>query len=306
METKRILVTGGLGTVGLPLVSLIRNRGHEVWILDRSHNNDRQYLRCDIGEFRQVESVFDRQNFDIVYHLAAEFGRNNGEDFYETLWKSNAIGVKNILRLQERKKFKMVFTSSSEIYGDYGGTMEENVPLKHPIRQLNDYAMTKWVNEMQIMNSMERFGTETVILRLFNTYGPGEYYSGYRSAICLFVYRALHEMPYEVYLNHHRSSCYIDDTVRTMANVANNFTPGETYNIAGDEYHDIKEISDIVLSQLGKDDSLVTYVEKEPHNTLDKRADTTKAKRYLEHKETIKLVDGIGRTIEWQRAVYNV
>lgn len=278
METKKILVAGGLGVVGSPLVKELRNRGHDVWILDRVHHNDLQYFRCDIGEFRQLERVFEKEHFDYVYHLAAEFGRHNGEDFYETLWKSNAIGVKNILRLQERFKFKMIFTSSSEIYGNYKGVMKEDVPMRYPIRQLNDYAISKWVNEMQIMNSMGRFGTETVILRLFNTYGPGEYYSNYRSVICLFIYRALHNLPYEVYLKHHRSSCYIDDTVRTMSNVINNFKPSEVYNIAGDEYHDIKTISDIILNELGKDDSLVTYTDIESHNTLDKKADATKGK----------------------------
>lgn len=299
-----ILVTGGLGVIGSPLVKELRRRGHDVWILDLPHHHDPKYIRCDVSEFRQVERVFEKRKFDFVYHLAAEFGRQNGEDFYERLWKTNAIGVKNMLRMQEKFKFKMVFTSSSEIYGNYRGVMKEDVPLRYPIRQLNDYAISKWVNEMQIMNSMERFNTETVILRLFNTYGPGEYYSEYRSVICIFVYRALHDLPYTVYLNHHRSSTYIDDTVRTMANVVDNFKPGEVYNISGDEYHDIKTISDIILGYLGKDDSMVTYKKVDKFNVLDKKADNSKAKRDLKHRCTVNLKEGIKRTIEWQRSVY--
>jgi dTDP-glucose 4,6-dehydratase len=85
---------------------------------------------------------------------------------------------------------------------------------KFAIKQMNDYAMTKWVNEMQILNSATNFGTETVRVRLFNTYGPGEYYSDYRSVICLFIYRALHDIPYTVYTEHKRTSSYIDNTVR--------------------------------------------------------------------------------------------
>jgi len=188
----KILVTGGLGVVGQPLVQELRKRGHDVWVMDLFHHHEPQYVRCDVGEFRQLQRVFEIANFDYVYHLAAEFGRHNGEDFYETMWKSNVIGTKNMIKLQVQKKFRMVFASSSEIYGDFRGVMAEQVPERHSIRQLNDYAISKWVNEQQIMNSVSRFGMETVRLRLFNSYGPGEYYSPYRSAVCIFVYRALH------------------------------------------------------------------------------------------------------------------
>jgi len=300
-----ILVTGGIGAVGTPLVAALREAGHKVWVADKPHHHDPNYLRCDVSELRQLQKVFENK-FDFVYHLAAEFGRHNGEDFYETLWKSNAIGTKNMIRMQEKHKFRMLFTSSSEIYGDWPGVMSEDVPMKNHIRQLNDYAISKWVNELQIMNSADRFGTETVRARLFNTYGPGEYYSNYRSVICLFIYRALHKMPYTVFLKHHRSSSYIADTIRTLAAVSEKFKPGEVYNISGDEYHSIKDVSDIILEQLGMDDSLVSYEETEAHNTVNKKSDNSKAKKDLGHESTVSLKDGIAKTIEWQRKTYNV
>jgi dTDP-glucose 4,6-dehydratase len=300
----RILITGGLGAVGTPLGLELRQRGHEVWIADRIHAPGPNYLRCDVGIYRQVERLFEERAFDLVYHLAAEFGRNNGEDFYETMWQSNAIGTKNLIRCQEKYRFRMVFASSSEIYGDWQGIMAEDVPMQHPIRQLNDYAISKWVSEMQIMNSTDRFGTETVRVRLFNTYGPGEPYSDYRSVVCRFVYHALHDLPYTVYLDHHRSSTYIDDCARTLANITQHFKPGEVYNISGDEYHDIKKLSDMILAYLGKDDRLVDYLPYEAHNTLNKRADNSKSKRDLDHQTTVPLEVGIPRTIEWQKEVY--
>lgn len=301
----RILVTGGLGAVGTPLVCDLRQRGHEVWIADRVHAAGPNYLRCDVGIHRQVEQIFDAHQFDFVYHLAAEFGRNNGEDFYETMWQSNAIATKNILRLQEKHGFRMVFASSSEVYGDWDGIMTEEVMDEQPIRQLNDYAISKWVSEMQIKNSAERFGTESVRVRLFNTYGPGEHYSEYRSVICRFVYSALHDLPYTVYLDHHRTSTYIEDCARTLANISENFKAGEVYNIAGDDYHDIKDLSDRILRYLGKDDHLVTYTPIEAHNTRDKRTSAAKAKRDLDHRVTVSLDEGIPRTIEWQKKVYS-
>jgi dTDP-glucose 4,6-dehydratase len=300
----RILVTGGLGAVGTPLTRELRQRGHEVWVADRLQAPGPDYLRCDVGIHRQAERLFEDRQFDLVYHLAAEFGRNNGEDFYETMWQSNAIGTKNLLRCQEEYGFRMVFASSSEVYGDWEGVMTEEVLDEHPIRQLNDYAISKWVSEMQIMNSAARFGTETVRVRLFNTYGPGEHYSEYRSVVCRFVYHALHDLPYVVYLDHHRTSTYIDDCARTLANITENFKPGEVYNIAGDEYHDIKTISDMILNYLDKDDHLVEYQPFERHNTRDKRTDNAKSRRDLGYECTVALDVGIPRTIEWQKEVY--
>jgi dTDP-glucose 4,6-dehydratase len=290
--------------VGRPLVTELRARGHEVWVADRGHFHGQQYRRCDVGEFRQVEALFDERSFDLVYHLAAEFGRWNGEDFYETLWRTNAVGTKHMIRMQERLGFRMVFTSSSEVYGDYRGVMREEVLEEMPIRQVNDYAMTKWVNEMQIMNSADRFGTETVRVRLFNTYGPGEYYSPYRSVICRWIYHAFHDEPYVVYTKHRRTSTYVDDTARTLANISDNFRPSEVYNITGRILHDMKTPSDIILRQLGLDDSKVEYRDEEPQTTLEKIVDGSKARHDLDMKTTVDLEEGIARTIAWQREVY--
>jgi dTDP-glucose 4,6-dehydratase len=303
---SNILITGALGAVGRPLWDLLRERGHTVRGCDSRHSPLPDYDRCDVSEYRQLEQLLDKYSFDYIYHAAAEFGRVNGETYYENLWKTNVIGMKHMLRLQEQRRFRMIIFSSSEVYGDWPGVMTEEVMTQQPIRQLNDYAISKWVNELQVMNSAARFGTETVRVRLFNTYGPGEPYSPFRSVVCLFVYRALHDEPYTVYIDHHRTSTYVDDTVRALANIAKNFKPGEVYNIGNDQSHDIKTLSDIILRQLGKDDKLVEYLPFEEHNTRDKKIDNAKARRDLGFEATVDLEEGVRRTIEWQREVYGV
>lgn len=302
----KILATGGLGTVGSFLVEELRARGHEVWVADLYHHHDRQSLRCDVSHYRQLERVFASHPFDFVYHLAGEFGRWNGEDFYENLWSSNAVGTKNILRMQEKYGFRLVYFSSSEVYGDWDGVMSEDVMDRFEVRQLNDYAITKWVGEMQVLNSANMFGTESVRVRLFNLYGPGEKYSDYRSVNCLFCYRALHDLPYTVYLNHHRSSTYITDAACTLANIVDNFIPGEAYNIGSSEYHDIKTVSDIILEALGKDDSQVTYLDSEAFTTRNKRLDMSKAVRDLGHQPKVTLAEGLPLTLEWMKQYYGV
>jgi dTDP-glucose 4,6-dehydratase len=265
------------------------------------------YARCDVGEYRQVEQVFEQLGpFDYVYHCAAEFGRWNGEDYYETLWRTNAVGAKNVIRMQEQRRFRLIHFSSSEVYGDWPGVMAESVMEQHEIKQLNDYALSKWVNELQVRNSVARHKTETVVVRLFNTYGPGEYYSPYRSVNCRFLYCALLNMPWVVYRGHTRTSTFLADTVRTLANIADNFRPGETYNIGGDAPHTIEALSDAVLKVTGADPKLAEYRDAEPFTTKDKRVDTSKSIRDLDHKNTYTLEEGLRITADWMRKVYHL
>ena len=309
METERILVTGGAGFIGTNLVNELRKRGHEVIALDL-YNTDREgYLRADVRNYRQLERAFDKWEFDYVYHLAAEYGRWNGEDYYENLWQTNAIGTKHIIRLQEKLGFRMVFFSSAEVYGDYEGIMSEDVMEKNPINdtyQMNDYAITKWAGELMCMNSATMFGTETVRVRPVNCYGPGEHYTPYRGFIPKFIYHALHNKPYTVFKGHKRIIDYVEDSCRTWANIVDNFIPGEAYNVAGrpEWEKEIKEYSDLILKEVGMDDSLATYKEVEPFTTKIKAMDFSKAVRDLKHDPNVTPEEGIKRTVEWMKSIY--
>ena len=303
----KILVTGGAGFIGSNLVPELRGRGHDVWVCDLTHAESPNHIRCDVREYRQIERIFEHHDFDYVYHLAAEYGRWNGEDYYENLWMTNVIGTKNMLRVQEKKRFRMIFFSSAEVYGDYEGVMSEDVMDTIAINQMNDYAMTKWVGELQVLNSAAMFGTETVRVRPVNAYGPHEHYSSYRGVIPAFIYKAMHDEPYTVYLGHKRIFDYVEDTCRTFANIADNFIPGEVYNIGSKEEweHDIRYVSDLILKALKKDDSRVTYKEAEPFTTKVKHMDYSKARRDLKNDPRVPLEEGIPKTIEWMKSLYS-
>lgn len=305
-NNKKILLTGALGVLGKALGEELKRRKYEVWGCDLFHYHDPQYIRCDISKYRQLEKIFDEHKFDFVYNLAAEFGRWNGEDFYENLWLTNAVGMKNLIRLQEKHGFKMIHFSSSEVYGDYDGVMSEDVMDKTEIKQLNDYAITKWVNEMQISNSSKMHNTETLRVRIFNVYGPGEYYSSYRSALCRFIYYALKRTPYVVYRGHTRTWLFITDACFTLANIAEKFKPGEIYNIANPESHTVEELSSLILKYTDASSKLVTYKDYEPQTTRHKKVDVSKAIRDLNHNPRVSLEEGVKRTIAWMKEVYEL
>ncbi len=309
MESKRILVTGGAGFIGTNLVNELKSHGYDVFAVDLYNTERDDYCRVDIRNFRQIERVFEKNSFDYVYHLAAEYGRWNGEDYYENLWQTNVIGTKHMLRLQEKRKFRMIFFSSAEVYGDYEGVMTEDVMEKNPIRdtyQMNDYAITKWAGELMCLNSAKMFGTETVRVRPVNCYGPHEHYTPYRGFIPKFIYHALHDKPYTVFKGHKRIIDFVEDSCRTWANIVDNFIPGEVYNVAGrpEWEREIKEYSDLILKAVGRDDSLVTYEEAEPFTTKVKSIDCSKAIRDLDHNPRVPPEEGIRRTVDWMKHYY--
>ena len=311
MSSKKILVTGGSGFIGTNLVAELESRGHEVIAADLLNTDREHYIRADVRNFRQLERIFENNTFDYVYHLAAEYGRWNGEDYYENLWETNCIGTKHMIRLQEKKKFRMIFYSSAEVYGDYEGRMTEDVMVHNPISdtyQMNDYAITKWAGELMCLNSAKMAGTETVRVRPVNCYGPHEHYSPYRGFIPKFIWHALHDTPYTVFKGHKRIIDFVEDSCRTWANIVDNFIPGEVYNVAGkpEWERDIKQYSDLILKAIGKDDSLVTYEEAEPFTTKIKTIDCSKAERDLNHNPKITPEEGIKRTVEWMRWNYRV
>ncbi len=328
----KILITGALGTVGLPLFEKLNSSGSNlVTGLDINYTHKENIFRCDISKFRQLENSIAKSNPEIVYNLAAEFGRWNGENHYENVWETNVIGLKHLLKLQETYGFRIVHFSSSEVYGDYPEIMSESVMDKVPIQQMNDYAISKWVNELQILNAQEFLKAnhekkksenhlrneipppilddlvklDIVRVRLFNTYGPGEYFHPFRSAICKFIYAAITGKEFTVHQGHNRSHTYISDAVHALANISTNFVPGEVYNIGSDNLATMEHVAELVVEHSGCSPSLLKLADSEPNTTTTKVVDISTARRDLDLSDSVSLNEGIKNTVKWMRSVYS-
>lgn len=110
-----------------------------------------------------------------------------------------------------------------------------------------------------------------------------------RGFIPKFIYHALFNKPYTVFRGHKRIIDFVGDSCRTWANIVDNFIPGEVYNVGGrtEWEREIKQYSDMILSAVGRDDSLVTYMPEEPFTTKVKTMDFSKAIRDLKHNPTV-------------------
>ena len=305
---SRILVTGGSGFIGTNLAAELRGRGHDVVTCDLTHTGDPRSWRVDVANYRELGLVFESQPFDFVYHLAAEYGRWNGEDHYERLWRTNMVGTKNVLRFQQEHGFRLVFFSSAEVYGDYDELMSECVMDRIPIRQMNDYAISKWAGELQCLNHADMHGAEIVRVRPVGCYGPHEHYSPYRGVIPIFVYKALQGEQLVVHRGHRRIFDYVDDSCRTFANIVDNFKPGEVYNVGGRETWaiGIEELAEIVIDATGADQGQLVFKDTEPHTTVTKVVDFSKAVSDLDHDPQINVDVGVPRYAEWVRETHGI
>lgn len=298
----KIFITGMCGVIGSELAAELRRRGHQVTGCDLQHSHLADYCRCDIADYRQLREAIQFAQPDYVYNTAAEFGRRNGEDYYEQLFRTNMIGTKNLINLAREFDYGIVQFSSSEVYGDYEGVMTEDVPVRTVIKPLNDYAGTKIFNEWQMTNGHAMYGTRYVIVRLFNLYG-NEPYSPYRSVICRFCHAALAGERIVVHQGHQRSFIYISDAVNTLANIVGNFNCGAVYNIGNaTEMFRIEDVAGLILRSAGASPDLLDIRAEEPLTTRIKICDTTAAEKALGHRITVGFEEGIHKTLAFLRA----
>lgn len=308
----KILITGSEGVLGTVLKKELRQRGHDVYGCDLKHCHDPQIIRADIAEYRQLERTFDFAKPELVYHLAAEFGRMNGQEYYEQLWKTNCIGTRNVIEQCLKHDSILAFASSSEAYGDADRYAPKNVPFLESWAEEyapyfhNEYALTKWTNERQIFIAEQNQGLKATIFRFFNAYGPGEYYNPYRSVVCLFIYRLLTNQPITVYKNYYRVFMWVGDWVKTVANYADNTPIGGIYNIGGQEYISVEELKDRLLALIPQTKSEIHYMDSEKANVISKKPYITSAQIVLGHDPKTTLNDGLPLTVEWMRQVYGL
>lgn len=294
-----ILVTGALGTIGKRLTDSLDRLGKEWVGIDIRHCDNPKVYRCDIRNFRTLTEIFDSYKPNKVLHLAAEFGRENGEDYYDELWQTNAIGTRNVLELCVNHSSELIFASSSEVYGNLPHPQKEEDTQNQVISFNNDYAISKWVNEIQIQRYIQKFGLKAVILRLFNAYGPGEYYTPYRSVVCKFIHCIKRHIPIVGYRNYHRVFMYIDDLIMTLVTVLDVKIPsGKIINIGGTEYKNIEQLIEIIEQSI-KIKANVQWKDIEQFNVVNKQPDISKAKMYFNHNPNTTLSIGIPLTVSW-------
>lgn len=304
---SRVLVTGGAGFVGSNLVKKLLNNGHEVIVLDDLSSGHRSLVSCgaklvvgSIADDEKLSECFDC-NPDYVFHLAALFANQNSVENPLKDLEVNGKGTIKVLEYATQMNVKkLVYTSSSCVYGN-GESMSEADKQFAPD---TPYAITKLLGERYCSFWSENHGLNVNIVRLFNTYGPGEYPGRFRNVIPNFIKLASAGKPLPITGSGEetRDFTFVEDTVDALCKtIFSECKNGEIFNVATGKQTTINKIASLINGYM-KNNAGVEYVQQRAWDHVKHRcAVVSKAEENLGFVSQVGIEEGIAATCEWIR-----
>jgi UDP-N-acetylglucosamine/UDP-N-acetyl-alpha-D-glucosaminouronate 4-epimerase len=307
----RALVTGAAGFIGSHICARLLAEGHDVTGLDdlsdgREENLERargiRFIEADLRDASTVaDSVVDH---DVVFHQGAKRSVPRSILEPELTTEVNVGGTLNVLQAARSAGARVVFASSSSVYGD-----QDEFPQREGMvpRPKSPYAASKLAGEAYLRAWWISLGVPTISLRYFNVYGPSQDpESEYAAVVPRFVLACLTGARPVIHGDGEqaRDFTYIDDVVG--ANLAAASAPeaafGQAFNVGGGGTPtSVNRLLEIVAGLTGADPDPI----REPARPGDVRvthADSSLAHELLGHRPTVGIEDGLARTVEHFRA----
>ena len=260
-------------------------------------------------EFKNVDIASkwnSKQKFDLILHLASRPSPNDYQKHpVETLAVSTQ-GTWNVLELARHSDSRILFASTSEVYGDpmIIPTPETYWGNVNPIGLRSCYDEGKRVGEAMCMAYHRQYGLDARIVRIFNTYGPRIRAKGaYGRAVPRFIVQAINRKPVTIYGNGNqtRSFSYVTDTVSAMIQVAlARKGKGEVLNLGNPREVSILDLARMIM-KITKSNSKVVHLAPAPDDPKRRCPDISKARSVLNWNPKVGLNEGLKRTISWYR-----
>lgn len=325
---KKVLITGGAGFIGSHVVRLMVNKYPEYQITnldnltyagnlanlsDIEKAPNYRFIKADICDWESMSSLFEKKDYDVVLHLAAESHVDrsiaNPMEFIHT----NIIGTVNLLNAA-RKHWKAPFDgklfyhiSTDEVYGSLGeeGMFTETTAYD----PRSPYSASKASSDHFVRAYHHTYKLPIVISNCSNNYGPNQFPE---KLIPLFINNIIYKKPLPVYGKGEnvRDWLYVLDHARAIDLIMHKGTEGETYNIGGNnEWKNIdliKALCQIMNKKLGREpgssEKLITYVQDRAGHDLRYAIDASKLKNELGFEPSLQFEEGLELTVDWYLA----
>ncbi len=287
---QRALVIGSEGNIGTPLVQQLRASGWDVLESDIRPGWRDGYVMADINHPVDLLAAFDWQP-DVVFLLSAMVSRVTCEQASSLAISTNLGGVNNVLQLAKRAGAKVVFFSTSEVYGPGLTRMEESEP--HP-RPNNRYGLSKLLGEQLVEYEVRTHGLKAVSLRPFMIYDENEDLGDHRSAMIRFTSELASSRPIAVHSGSERSWLHISDAVRAIE-AAVRLPEYAVVNVGHPDVVPIAALAEMIRSQLGAPASLIHQVDLPARMTSSKRPALDRMRTLLGVEPSVSLADGVAR-----------
>ena len=301
----KVLITGAAGFIGSNLAKAHLEQGDEVHGVDNlstgqmrniDHLEGLNFINSSVSE--SISSLPRR--VDVVYHFASPASPEKYMAQALNTMEVNTTGTLNLLNYAASEGSRLIFASTSEIYGD---------PLESP-QQENYWGNVNPIGPRSVYDEAKRFGETLVahfqreklanagIIRIFNTYGPNmDPYDG--RVVSNFIRQALQGKPLTMYGSGEqtRSFCYIDDLVRGIMAMAQSNQPGPI-NLGNPEERTLLNLAEIVL-EITNSTSTLEFRDLPEDDPKQRCPDITKAKTLLDWQPTVDIRAGIRSTADW-------
>lgn len=302
---KKVVVTGGAGFIGSHLAEELAAQGYAVVILDdfstgRKENiaslrqkKNIEFVQGSITDLSGLQKLFG--GIDCVFHQAAMARVPRSIEDPTTVNQVNITGTLNVLvAARDQGVKKMVFASSSSVYGDAATLPQREDMIPSP---LSPYALTKLTGEHYGIIFKQLYGLSTVCLRYFNVYGPGQDpHSQYAMVIPAFIDRAANNLPPVIHGDGEQSRdfTFIGDVVKANILAAESTAEG-VYNIGSGRSITIKQLAEKII-QLMRKDLKPLHDKPRPGDVRHALADISRAKSFGYEPEW-SLEDGLKKLI---------
>ena len=288
-------VTGGAGFIGSHLVKNLVERGNEVIVIDNLNTGKKEnvekiskkidFFEIDIRDFSAVEDIL--KNIVGVFHEAALASVQDSFRIPDEFFEVNVNGTENIFKIGKKLGIKIVYASSSSVYGN---------PIRIPIKEsdgknpFNPYAKTKLEGD-KLAEKYAKNGLKVIGLRYFNVFGPRQS-KEYAGVIKLFLERI--QQGLSPLINGDglqvRDFVYVDDVVNANILAMESNIDSEFFNIGTNSAISVLDLANIIIKFSGLKLKPI-HQPAVPGDVKATQADITKAKMMLKWKPTTDLKD---------------
>jgi len=297
----KILITGACGLIGSHLCDLLLKQGHEVIGVDNLSNGRLENLSKNTHfiEHDIKQPLIYKDKIDRIYHLACPASPVHYQIKPINTMMSSILGTYNMLELAYTHNARLLFTSSSEVYGDTKNQPINESQLGENIDTLSDrscYIEGKRAAETLIWNYIKEKQVDIRITRLFNCYGPRMAKNDGR-VIANFI----HQRPVIIHGSgkQRRSFCYVTDTVDGINKLMEcEYNPGPI-NIGNPSgYISIKKLSELIFELLKEEPFYLHVSDRSNSEVFQRIPDISEAIYHLKWSPIVPLIEGLKETIK--------
>ncbi len=302
----RVLVTGGAGFLGSHLCERLVAAGQDVLCVDNFYTGDKGHV-AHLMDNPRFEVMRHDVTFplyvevDAIYNLACPASPVHYQNAPVQTTKTSVHGAINILGLGKRLGAPVLQASTSEVYGDPEVHPQPETYRGHvnPIGERACYDEGKRCAETLCFDYRREHGMAVKVARIFNTYGPRMHPNDGR-VVSNFIVQALRNAPITLYGSGEqtRSFCYVDDLVTGLVRLMETPDASGPVNLGNPGEFTVRELAETVVDLTGSR-SPIEYHPLPADDPVRRCPDITRARETLDWAPTVRLRDGLARTIEW-------